>query len=233
MGDPVALRRAFAAFLGREQFRKFVEQGWFRGRLRFWQEQAWGRFVAEHPEFAIELGEMEAVFRICHLHGVELQSGYADVFHGCRNLTQSYIEVRSRLFPRAALDPVSTEAQSFEGGRVGVWFCPSCRRAAEAWHDEYRAVPRVAGLPHNIDKSMLRMAMTLDDYFTARTTSKRALRRPRVREYWEEQRAVVEEYLRHGDELWVWQDGEFLGARGGVAIVRNGEVAHAWLHWFS
>jgi hypothetical protein len=72
MVDAVALRRVFGVFLGDERFRKFVHQGFRRGRLRYWQEQEWNRFIAVHPEFAISTEELEVALRVCELHGQEL-----------------------------------------------------------------------------------------------------------------------------------------------------------------
>lgn len=133
MPDLVAMRRAFAAFLGDERFRKFVQQRRAHGRLRYWQEQEWSRFIAAHPEFSVDLDELAIALRICHLHGDELQEDTAEVFHGNRDLTQTYVEVRNRLFPRAAQDVVSTEGRSFEGDRIAVWFCPTCQAARAEW----------------------------------------------------------------------------------------------------
>jgi hypothetical protein len=53
MADTTAVRRALAAFLGEARFRKFVQQGFRRGRLRYWQEREWSRFTAAQPEFAV------------------------------------------------------------------------------------------------------------------------------------------------------------------------------------
>lgn len=138
MGNAAALREALAAFLGDGQYRKFVQQGVYRGRLRYWQEEAWGRFAAAHPEFVVGPDELAAALRVCHLHGDELRPDTAEVFHGCMDLVQWYVEARNRLFPHAAQDVVSTEGRPFEGDRIGVLFCPSCRAAREAWESRRR-----------------------------------------------------------------------------------------------
>src|SRR5688572_1644562 len=83
MPEAPVIRQAFASFLGMDRFRKFIHQGWRRGRLRYWQEQEWMRFTAAHPEFAVSLEELEAVLRVCELHGQELLPDIVKVFHGC------------------------------------------------------------------------------------------------------------------------------------------------------
>jgi hypothetical protein len=136
--DAAAVRQALAAFLGEERLRKFVRQGVGRGRLRFWQEQEWGRFTAAHPEFAVGLEELAVALRVCALHGQELLPDTVEVFHGCRDYADWYIEARNRLFPYAASDPWSTEGAPFEGDRIGVWYCPTCRQAKAEWEARRR-----------------------------------------------------------------------------------------------
>jgi hypothetical protein len=101
--------------------------------MAYWQEQAWSRFAAAYPEFAIGLNELTLALQVCHSHGDELQADTAEVFHGCLDLAQWYVEARTRLFPNAAQDVLSTEGQPFEGNRIDVLFCPSCRMARAAW----------------------------------------------------------------------------------------------------
>jgi hypothetical protein len=129
--ETVELRRAFAAFLGEERFRKFVATGW---PLRFWQEQEWGRFCSAHAELAPGLDVLEVAIRICHVHGDELQPDDVEVFNGCIDYARDYIDVRKRLFPRAGNDPFSTEGRPVQADRVAVWYCPACRAAKAQWH---------------------------------------------------------------------------------------------------
>ena len=133
MAEAAKLRRALAAFLGDAQYQKFVQQGVHHGRMRYWQEQAWGQFTAAHPDFAVNQDELANALRVCHVHGDELQPDTVEVFHGCMDLVQSYVDARYRLFPHAEQDVVSTEGRRFEGDRIEVWFCPSCRAARAAW----------------------------------------------------------------------------------------------------
>ena len=69
MVEPLELRRAFAVFLGHGRFRKFVRQGFRKGRLRYWQEREWRRFNAAHPEFGVGLDELAVALRTGPLPG--------------------------------------------------------------------------------------------------------------------------------------------------------------------
>jgi hypothetical protein len=133
-----ALRAAFAAFLGDAKFRKFVRQGFHRGRLRYWQQEEWDRFLSAHPEFSVSMGELEAALRICELHDEELLPDTAEVFRGNLDYADWYIEARNRLFPHAAEDMVATEGAPISGERVAVFYCPACRAAKAEWQARHR-----------------------------------------------------------------------------------------------
>jgi hypothetical protein len=134
MVEMMALRRALAAFLGDERFRKFVRQGFRRGQqLRYWQEQEWSRFTAAHPEFAVGMEVLEVALRICELHDHELLPDTVEVFRGFGDFAGCSFEDRQRLFPHAASRARSTEGELVEGDRVGVWYCPVCRQAEAEW----------------------------------------------------------------------------------------------------
>jgi len=138
MADVAVLRESLATFLGDDRFRKFVHQGLRRGRLRYWQEQEWARFIAANPQFDVALDELATALRICELHRDELLPDTVEVIHGNRDYAGWYIEARNRLFPNAATEPYSTEGGSFEADRFGVWYCPSCRRAQAEWERSRR-----------------------------------------------------------------------------------------------
>jgi hypothetical protein len=153
------LREAFAVFLGERRFRRFVElltgPEIFLGRpgtdwppeslrpgspkgLRHWQQQEWSRFTAAHPEFAVSPEELARVLRICEVHGRELLPDTVEVFHGCLDYAEEYIETRNRLFPNASSGAVSTEGAPCEDKRVVVWYCPACRAAEAEWESAQR-----------------------------------------------------------------------------------------------
>lgn len=138
MADAAALRRALAGFLGEEQFRKFVRRGMRLGRLAFWQERAWERFVAAHPEYNDGLEALIASIQICHVHGDALLPDTVPLLRGYAAGVEEYAESSRRLFPNAAMDPVFTQGQPLEGDRVAVQYCPTCRAAREEWERRRR-----------------------------------------------------------------------------------------------
>ncbi len=133
MPERSALREALSEFLGQTQFHKFVQTGVRRGRLKYWQEEAWSRFVAARPDMGVGLEELAAALRICELHGRELLAGTAKVFHGCVDYAPVYIVTRNKLFPHAAVDIVSTEGAPFAGDNAQIWYCTECREAHVEW----------------------------------------------------------------------------------------------------
>jgi hypothetical protein len=133
MPEPAAVRQALSDFLGDAQFRKFVQRGVRRGRLQYWQEEAWNRFITAKPEMRIGLDELASVLRICELHGNELLSGTAAVVDCCIEYAPEYFAARTQLFPHAPLRIVSTEGAPYSRGRVEIGYCPECRDAEAEW----------------------------------------------------------------------------------------------------
>jgi hypothetical protein len=76
---------------------------------------------------------LAVALRICEAHGQELLTDTVEVVRGCVDYADWYIQARNQLFPHAATGPVSTEGAPFEGDRVGVWYCPACRKAEVEW----------------------------------------------------------------------------------------------------
>jgi len=134
----VELRKAFAAFLGVERFKKFVATGW---PLRFWQEQEWRRFSSTRPEPSPGPDVLQVAIRICELHGDELQPDQVELFHVCMDYARGYIETRNRLFPHANTGPVSDEGAPIQSDRIGVWYCPTCRVAEGNWNTSRKRLP--------------------------------------------------------------------------------------------
>ena len=130
MVDVAKFRSAFFAFLGEERFRKFVPCG---AELRYWEEKALEKFLAEHPEFALAAGELQEILCICPVHMQELQRGVADVFDGCLDYTQKYTNARRDIFPWAGMDPISTEGRLLDKKQIEIKFCSGCRDARKNW----------------------------------------------------------------------------------------------------
>jgi len=131
--DVVAFRTALAETLGVEIYRRFVRAARRGGRFRYWQEQAWHRFLVRHPELACATDELVAALHVCELHGYDLEPDTVEVFHGCIDWDPAYVETRARLFPNAATDLVSTEGAPFREEMARVWYCAACREARATW----------------------------------------------------------------------------------------------------
>lgn len=129
VAEVAALRRALADQLGAERFRKFVQQFHSAGRLRFWQEQEWERFVATRSEFAVSENELSVALRVCWLHGEELQRESVVASH--LELTEGYLRAVAAEFPCAG--PVWSRGCPLPSPPVDVWVCPACRVTRTAW----------------------------------------------------------------------------------------------------
>ena len=106
MPEPQEIRKRLCDFLGESQFRKFVKfvPAYQEGRrLLFWQERAWEKFVAEHPDCDLDFGQMVTVFRICSLHGNELEMKAISVVHGCVDYAPEFWQLRNERFPYAPM----------------------------------------------------------------------------------------------------------------------------------
>lgn len=134
--DHSVLRAVLMRDLGEEQFKKFIAGG-VRAPMRFWQEKAWERFKAKHPELAVGDVELEEALRICEVHWQRLERGTVAVNPGHLDLVQDYVNARRTLFPHAAQDPIGAE-QEVPEHVIHTWFCPACREARAAWMPERR-----------------------------------------------------------------------------------------------
>ena len=133
MVNVAEFRKMFPTFLGNDRFTKFVRQLHRADRLRYWQEEVCGQFIAAHPEFSCSVEELREALQICELHDCELQLDEVEIFHGCLDYANCYIKARAALFPNAATGPVSTEGHPFDGHTARVWYCAECRAAETAW----------------------------------------------------------------------------------------------------
>lgn len=79
--DVQPLRWAFAEFIGDRKFCDFVRHCGTTGRLLYWQEEAWRRFVVARPEWAVSLDELRAALRFCIDHGGDLVAGPVGVWY--------------------------------------------------------------------------------------------------------------------------------------------------------
>jgi hypothetical protein len=117
------LRACLKAFLGEDDYRKFLEEG-ARDPLRYWQERAWARFVAAHPSLAVSSQERADALDVCPAHERMLVSGYTEPLPECR-LDRPHEWKHS--FPRAPLMPLTPH------GTSRVLYCPECIIAETNW----------------------------------------------------------------------------------------------------
>jgi len=101
--DVALFRQALASFLGDDGYWKFVKC-LNSGRMRYWQEVAWGRFVSAHPEWAISEHELRVALRVCWVHGAELLPETVKVVDLPDEVLQHYFVTGGCAFPTVA-DP--------------------------------------------------------------------------------------------------------------------------------
>jgi hypothetical protein len=111
---------------------KFIATG-MKPRLKYWQEQELSRFPTVHPQFAFATLDLEEIFRFCTVHGLDLQRGQAEMFHGHLDYSRTYTDAKNKIFPNASSDCISTEGLGDEDEVVEIWFYPECRRARNEW----------------------------------------------------------------------------------------------------
>ena len=131
MPYPLLIRQKLLEFLGTPKFRKFVKQLPYSAagtRLRYWQEEAWEQFVSAHPDFELTYEQIIRVFRICWLHGTELEQKAIPVRHGCVDYGPDYWRIRERRFPCAPWPFFSTEGREMTETMVVIWYCTVCEK---------------------------------------------------------------------------------------------------------
>jgi len=121
------LRACLKSFLGEPEYRKFLEAG-AADPLKFWQERAWEKFIAEHPEMAVTSEERASALDVCPAHESMLIVGFTDSPEGHTFINTP--EMR-RDFPCAPLMPL------IAGGITRIKHCPQCL-SAKREHFEIR-----------------------------------------------------------------------------------------------
>jgi hypothetical protein len=134
--DAAGLRELFAKFIGADRYRRFIWQINRRDRLRAWQEDIWGRFMAANPELAVlSHDEIRAAFRVCEIHGDELQTYSTRVFRGNVDYAPDYDQAWSSLFPYSKRDFWSSEGTPYEGNTIELLYCPTCCLTQNKWEE--------------------------------------------------------------------------------------------------
>ncbi len=74
--EATELQRLFAAFVGADRYRKFLRtlnnQGRWRGRFLFWQEQLLKHFVGYARISEMTVAQVEQMLRVCDARGITL-----------------------------------------------------------------------------------------------------------------------------------------------------------------
>lgn len=127
--DCQTVRAKFELFAGTGKYRKFVlalnEQS--AKRLRFWQEQLWEPFRADHNLDARSFDELRALFRYCHIHGNDLDAGVVPVVYGTQR-PRSDNEINRELDQYPYARPfVRGPCWIEEATEVSVFYCSQCR----------------------------------------------------------------------------------------------------------
>jgi hypothetical protein len=211
--DVPDLRKAFRKFAGEARFSKFVraisQTCPRKERLLFWQEQLWREFVETTQDVPTGQDQILRAFRICDIHDCELgRAPGNDPLPEIRQ-TQEYAQASETLFPLAT---------------SRYWVCATCRAQRQRWISDHAELCRILRRKTTYEAYCDRLL----DGITGpkeREAAKRAAK-PRI----QERAAEIAAQMRPGDELWEWDGGGWhcFTGRGGVAIVRAGEVVKKW-----
>lgn len=129
-----ALRTELQAFVGADVYARFIARADL-GRLQWWQEREWERFVVEHPRFAVSAPHLLRILQVCPLHGTSLQA--AHVVSRPAPASEHYFEAATQVeFPCARSGWVPSERLEFAPAQADVLYCRDCRRAEAAWLEQ-------------------------------------------------------------------------------------------------
>lgn len=125
------LRARLREFVGGEHYQKYVERAGM-GRLQWWQEREWARFVAQYPEFVVSSTHLLRILQICPLHGTSLQADRIAVRPV--EADDRYFEGAMLLdFPLAHSGWIASHRMVWVDDQQDVLFCSDCRAAEAAW----------------------------------------------------------------------------------------------------
>jgi hypothetical protein len=222
-------RQSLVAYLGTDEYRKFVSQARQASRLRFWQDGVLERFFDAHPHLRLGRDDLLVALRVCEVHGAQLRHDRIEVVEGNADFTDDYHRAKRDVFPNAASGPFYTEGRPTPGRIVDVWFCPACRDAQAAW-----AATNSGRHPGRVTASQKRRT-TYWEYALKWMADDRGEFPERFRAKFAEREAEVNAKLRPGDQLWEFEFGDWNAFAGvsGLAVVRNGVVVEHWVEWKS
>jgi hypothetical protein len=125
-------RNLFCSFAGPDRYRQFVRAlnvgGRWRGRFQYWQERLIAGFLASFPSAEVGFERVEALLRVCELHGADLAHDPDGLSSRCRGAITEYTLAGADRFPNCDCGPV-VMGRRFDNSRRGLWYCPVCRLA--------------------------------------------------------------------------------------------------------
>ncbi len=146
--DAAAIREAFKAFIGTEDFNRFVRAintaPERLSRLRWWQERLWEPFAEENPQWKVAFEQLREVFRFCEVHSRVLVRGIIHVPAGQTTCGAVPREVRQPPpcpYARCGVRP--EDWGGISGTRIEeVWYCEECRQVLAAWREQEALIRR-------------------------------------------------------------------------------------------
>lgn len=215
-------------FVGEDRYEKYIRRAGM-GRLQWWQEREWARFVTEHPEFVVSSTHLLRILQICPMHGTSLQSERITVRPAPAD--DSYFEAAQQVdFPFAKSGWVSSHRIGWVDEQQDVLFCPDCRRVEADWLErEAGSVMPADWLLERVD--LADMAQQVDRML-ALGLARGGRDKVNHNAYsWQEKREWFLSRQEPGAALWTFQNpapsGYPLHGGTGLAWVRGREVYHA------
>jgi hypothetical protein len=133
--DTIEFRSALENHLGAATYKKFVASlhrpSSQRGRLLYWQEVIWQKFVANHPQFSCGFDELRQMLNICELHRCEFATKTVPVLQGNVDWVQDYCDERMVRFTHCSIEVFSTEGRPITATSVQIRYCPACDEVRE------------------------------------------------------------------------------------------------------
>lgn len=222
------LRTKLREFVGDERYEKYIERAGM-GRLQWWQEREWARFVADNPEFVVSSTHLLRILQICPLHETSLQSDHIAV----RPVPayDNYFEAAQEVdFPFAKSGWVQSHRIGWIDAEEDVLFCPDCRSVEAAWLErEGKSVMPADWLLERVDLADLAQHV---EHMLALGLARGGRDKVHHNAYaWQEKRDWFLSEQVPEAELWTFQNPvpSHYPMRGGSGLVwvRGREVYHA------
>ncbi|KAF0179072.1 MAG: hypothetical protein FD161_1565 [Limisphaerales bacterium] len=211
--DATEIRGSFREFVGADRYRKFVRsinRGCRRkGRLFFWQEELWHKFVTNGRGAPTGEETVMDIFRICDVHDCNLTTLLRNDPPLEIRDTPEYDQAFETNFPFAS------------GGDL---ICAVCRSERSRWISENLDLCRILRGKTTYEAYCDRLLEGVADPAARDKIWNDAKERIKKREI------EIHAQMQPGDELWEWDGGGWhrFAGRAGVAVVRDGRIVKQW-----